>query len=357
MSITYNKFIKTEIASIIYQVLSIVNQENLKFFNNLPSSFATILIAAKTLTVITPNLVDELSAVVIKTCNAVKQNISSYMVIISDLLIDSYDVKQKILGGGVGAVASVGAYIHFQNYIDSERQNYLQTIRKHYSSLEKIGEIKISSRNDPLLEYAKSKLSGQNKVVYTDFAYKLLDDKVNSITDKLKPQVSTDAPFAVKGNNSLFTPSIKVLKTQLKTAKKQAKEYLSKLNKQNIGFIKWQGTALSKIKVIESINQLASDTYNSIFGRGRGINRMQNLRHKRYTNKIKKLAILKPSNIKINPIKKIKTRKYKTHKHRISRKQNRKQHNKTHKRRHIKTPLERLRAKLQPKSTRRRTRA
>ena len=247
-------------------------------------------------------------------------------------------------------------YIHFQNYIDSERQNYLQTIRKHYSSLEKIGEIKISSRNDPLIEYAKSKLSGQNKVVYTDVAYKRLDDVVNLITDQLKPQVSTDTLIAVKGNKSLFTQTIKDIKTRLKTAKKQAKEYLSKLNKQNIGFIKWQGTALSKIKVIESINQLATETYNSIFVTGRGINRMQNLRHKRYTNKIKKLAILKPSNIKINPIKKIKTRKYKIQKHK-TRKQNRKHHNKTHKRRHIKTPLERLRAKLQPKSTRRRTRA
>jgi hypothetical protein len=46
----------------------------------------------------------------------------------------------------------------------------------------------------------------------------------------------------------------------------------------------------------------------------------------------------------------------KTHKHRRSRKQNKTFHKKTHKRRHIKTPLERLRAKLQPKTTRRRQR-
>jgi hypothetical protein len=227
-------------------------------------------------------------------------------------------------------------------YFKSSRGDDLTNINQHdYTALSQVFSTKATDYAAAKAEYDAEEAARQ---LY-------LSTKSSS---NQSPKIS-DAK--VREKKSIMTAALKAMTDASNTSN----AYLLKLNELTDRRNVWATTKLVKENYIGSLNTLSSacsSVYKFITGTGEGIKRKGRkiLRKKQFTRKLPRKIIkhIKAPKIAPSPIK---TRKYKIQKHKKTRKHHRKQNRKHHKKTHKhKTPLERLRAKLQPKSTRRRQR-
>jgi len=351
----YAASIKTEINRIVLSVFDEINKTNIKIYSGkLPSSYETMRNIFSGPILATDTCITQVVNLYTLTYNTFTFNIAEYRTIVNKFLKDNvtgiinphYDELQRKLNEDLVANNDeVKTFYDTQNTIIS---------RESTSRVRKTAVRKGSTPEDTEWQNFTSSTYGKGitgpimKIdEYTDL--NIIFEKTVTLVDDIKQE-----------SNLPNKPSrLKAAKKAMIEAGKNANDYLVKLTEQTKRMDLWKASKIT-LTTFNKGFKILSEQCSAVFGMltsiGRGIKRKGRkiLRKKQFTRKVPEKIPRKIIKPKITPTP-IKTRKYKIQKHKKTRKHHRKQNRPHHKKTHKhKTPLERLRAKLQLKSTRKR---